>query len=166
MLDSHGNISILLSDVHELLLSDSPLNSTDLVLNARHRTHAHTTDRAPLLYCTKSCVCSSQCSEPMNATMITSPEISLIVDLNSGSSLIGPIVVITWSLSNLITCKHIYFFREPREHPEKSERIIKGLIGAISVFIGVISEKHHKILDYQKHKDLYIEFYCNSVVWP
>ncbi len=33
MLESHGNISILLSDVHDLLLYDSPLNFTDLVLN-------------------------------------------------------------------------------------------------------------------------------------
>ncbi len=35
MLESHGNISILLSEVHELLLCDSPLNLTDFIYIAR-----------------------------------------------------------------------------------------------------------------------------------
>jgi len=45
MLESHRNILILLSDVHEILLCDSPLNFTDLVLNARRRAHAPNTER-------------------------------------------------------------------------------------------------------------------------
>ncbi len=32
MLESHGNISILLSEVHELLLCDSPLNFIERAL--------------------------------------------------------------------------------------------------------------------------------------
>ncbi len=35
MLESHGNMSILLSDVHKLLLGDIPLNFTDIIQNER-----------------------------------------------------------------------------------------------------------------------------------
>ncbi len=41
MLENHRNISILLSEVHELLLCDSPLNFTDFVQNERmHQTQS------------------------------------------------------------------------------------------------------------------------------
>ncbi len=46
MLESHGNISILLSEVHKLLRFSAKL--TDFVLNARRRTHARQTDRPQL----------------------------------------------------------------------------------------------------------------------
>ncbi len=39
MLESHGNISILLSEVH-----DSPLNFTDLVLNVRRHAQSRQTN--------------------------------------------------------------------------------------------------------------------------
>ncbi len=42
MLESHGYILILLSEVHKLLLWDSPLNSTDL---ATVRMRAKQTER-------------------------------------------------------------------------------------------------------------------------
>ncbi len=46
MLESHGNISILLSEVRELLLCDSLLNVTDFIQNERRREHVRQTDGA------------------------------------------------------------------------------------------------------------------------
>ncbi len=40
----HGNMSMLVSEVHELLLYDSLLNSTDLVLNALKCEHNNNSD--------------------------------------------------------------------------------------------------------------------------
>ncbi len=46
MLESHVNMSILLSEVHEIVICDPPLNFKDLVKNAHHRAHARQTQNA------------------------------------------------------------------------------------------------------------------------